>query len=223
MKNYFMGCFIGIFQIMFLYVVMSGAKSLGYDLQSISITTILVQMIGLLTLPVLCLFLLKKESSSLFKLKHKKFLLFIGLLYGLFFIIRGQFNLKGIYLFIQMLFLVGFSEEYLYRGLTYTFIKKENKYIAIIISGILWGISHAVLPTVLAEGGLSYFIQASLNELGFGILMGWGFIYLFERFETLWVPILMHGFIDYSMGFGFVLFILLIIYCIYQDKKQVRR
>lgn len=125
MMNYFKGCLIGISEIVFLFVSTLIVKNVGYDPQLFSMQAIFTQTISLLTLPVLYLFIFKEESRTLFVVKKNKLLLMLAIIYCIFFIIRWEFNIKGIYMFIQMLFIVGFSEEFIYRGLVYSFLKKK--------------------------------------------------------------------------------------------------
>ena len=69
-----------------------------------------------------------------------------------FFVVHQQFNMPGFYLFIQDLIIIGFSEEYLYRGVMYSIMKKENTALAIVLSSLFRGITHAVYPTVVVGG-----------------------------------------------------------------------
>lgn len=219
MKNILKACFIGCFEIVFLFFVLNFAKDRGVDLRELSISSVLAQLTGMLFVPLVCLLVCRKEVRASFPIRSKKLLVLLGLCYCAFFFIRGQFNMLGIYIFVQDLLIVGFFEEYMYRGLLYTLIKRENKYLAIILSGMLWGISHAVYPTVLSGGGLSAFVSAAFSNIGMGLAIGYGFIYLLESSNTLWVPILLHGLYDYSMGYGWIFFLGTILY-FYVYKKQ---
>lgn len=79
-------------------------------------------------------------------------------MYCVFFVVHQQFNMPGFYLFIQDLIIIGFSEEYLYRGVMYSIMKKENTALAIVLSSLFRGITHAVYPTVVVGGDLSVFL-----------------------------------------------------------------
>ncbi|WP_394701665.1 CPBP family intramembrane glutamic endopeptidase [uncultured Enterococcus sp.] len=87
------------------------------------------------------------------------------------FIYNNDFTLEGYYTFFYFLVFVAFSEEFLYRG--YLFNKIDQEYgfwISVIISGLFFGIGHAMLPTIMQGESLSFFItQAMSNILGQGI------------------------------------------------------
>ena len=84
--------------------------------------------------------------------------IFLAAAYFCLFFAVGDYSVKGIYVFLFYLIPVAFLEEFLFRG--YLFSALEIKYdfwIAAIISGIFWGISHVPVRAVVYkysfEGG----------------------------------------------------------------------
>ena len=138
-------------------------------------------MIAVLLLPIICLLVFRKDTGSLFRIRHTYLLLLLCIMYCVFFVVHQQFNMPGFYLFIQDLIIIGFSEEYLYRGVMYSIMKKENTALAIVLSSLFWGITHAVYPTVVVGGDLSVFLTDCISNIGFGLFIGYGFIYLKSR------------------------------------------
>ena len=139
-------------------------------------------------------------------------------MYCVFFVVHQQFNMPGFYLFIQDLIIIGFSEEYLYRGVMYSIMKKENTALAIVLSSLFRGITHAVYPTVVVGGDLSVFLTDCISNIGSGLFIGYGFIYVFEESKTLWIPILLHAVYDYSMGYGWIIFVGTVMYLYIVNK-----
>ena len=152
-----------------LYVVLYIAKVAGVDLRVLSISSVITQMIAVMLLPIICLLVFRKDTGSLFRIRHTYLLLLLCIMYCVFFVVHQQFNMPGFYLFIQDLIIIGFSEEYLYRGVMYLFI-------------------------------------------------GYGFIYVFEESKTLWIPILLHAVYDYSMGYGWIIFVGTVMYLYIVNK-----
>lgn len=96
--------------------------------------------------------------------------------------------------------IVAFSEEFIFRGYLFTKIDQEYGFrIGIIISGLLFGAMHGLLPTIIANGSLSdLFTNISSNLLGQGIVGGGLFALAYKKSGTLFVPILIHAILDYS-------------------------
>ena len=100
----------------------------------------------------------------------------------------------------------------MYRGVMYSIMKKENTALAIVLSSLFRGITHAVYPTVVVGGDLSVFLTDCISNIGFG------FIYVFEESKTLWIPILLHAVYDYSMGYGWIIFVGTVMYLYIVNK-----
>ena len=113
-------------------------------------------------LPIICLLVFRKDTGSLFRIRHTYLLLLLCIMYCVFFVVHQQFNMPGFYLFIQDLIIIGFSEEYLYRGVLYSIMKKENTALAIVLRRLLRGNTTAVYHTVGVGGDLSVFLDDSL-------------------------------------------------------------
>lgn len=119
----------------------------------------------------------------------------------LIFIIYHDFSLGGFYRFFFYLIPVAFGEEFIFRGYLYNELKDNNRLFAIILSGALFGITHAILPGILANKSILEIAVAMLSELMGGIVFGYYFIYLQEKSNSLLVPIFIHAILDYGAGF----------------------
>ncbi|MBL1225787.1 CPBP family intramembrane glutamic endopeptidase [Enterococcus sp. BWR-S5] len=155
-------------------------------------------IIFLLLLPVI----LKKWSLEEFGLTKKSSVavIVLSIVYSILFIYNNDFTLEGYYTFFYFLVFVAFSEEFLYRG--YLFNKIDQEYgfwISVIISGLFFGIGHAMLPTIMQGESLSFFItQAMSNILGQGIFSSLLFSLAFKKSSNLLVPVLIHAILDYA-------------------------
>ncbi len=147
-------------------------------------------------------------------------LILLGVMIILFFL-HNDYNIRGFYKFFFYLFVVAFGEEFIYRGYLYNKIKVKSKVLAIILSGILWGIPHALLPSIVSEVNISLFLLSLCSEIGMGIVMGWYFIYLQEKSKTLWIPILVHAILDYTVGIiGIIVAIVIFIYFLMKSQRN---
>ena len=90
---------------------------------------------------------------------------------------------------------VGIVEEFYVRGLFLNIVeafadKKENKTeIAIIVSSVVFGLGH--IPGMLGMGMLIILFKV-VSTIGMGLYFGT----IYKKTGNLWVPIIMHSFID---------------------------
>lgn len=116
------------------------------------------------------------------------------------FLSHGDFTVKGGYLAFFYLVIVAFSEEFIFRGYLFTQIDQAYGFkTGVIISGLLFGAMHGLLPTITANGSLAdLFTNISSNLLGQGIVGGGLFALAYKKSGTLFVSILIHAILDYS-------------------------
>lgn len=158
-----------------------------------------------------------KDFDLCMESRKEIYLLFSILI--IFFILHNDYSIRGIYRFFFYLIVISFGEEFLFRGFVYNKLKFKSKAVAIILSGMLWGAGHAILPSILESRDILYILFAMRNYIVGGILSGWYFIYLQEKSKTLLVPILIHALMDYSFSFfGPLVALIIFIYL----KKQYR-
>lgn len=161
---------------------------------------------AMLFIPTILLVINRKnlKDFNLCLESHKGILLLITIMIT-FFILHNDFTIKGFYKFFFYLIVVSFGEEFLFRGFVYNRLKFKSKAVAIILSGSLWGIAHAIIPSIQSNKDILQMLFAMRNEVFGGILSGWYFIYVQEKSKTLWFPILIHALLDYSISFFGVL------------------
>lgn len=198
---------IGIFEIALIYVVFyyNYNSNIFTSLNNITWDSILSRLVNdyfaMLLIPT-TLIILNKKNMSIFRLNliSIKEIIFLSAIMILLFFLHNDFTIKGFYQFFFYLVFVAFAEEFIYRGFIYNILKGNSKALAIIISGIFWGITHAVLPSIIYDRDMVQFLLSMQNQIGFGIVVGWYFIYLLEKSKTLWIPILIHAILDYTVG-----------------------
>ncbi len=121
-------------------------------------------------------------------------LVYLGL-----FLLHGDFSVKGIYRAFFFLVVVAFVEEFIFRGFLFTIIDREYGFgKAVIISGLLFGAMHGLLPTIVANGSFMDLLANIFdNLLGQGVFGTLIFAYAYKQSGTLFVPILIHAILDY--------------------------
>ena len=80
----------------------------------------------------------------------------------------------------------------------YLQLKPCGKAEAILISGVFFGIMHAVVPSVMNGDGLGEMFLSMFSYLGFGLIGGLLFIFLLEMSGIIFVPIFIHAIMDFA-------------------------
>lgn len=131
-------------------------KKLGYitlgELKLANILGRFIQDALLLLVPsIVVIACFRKQLGEIGIKKSETILCFILLgIYILFFFLRGDYsNIEGCYKLLFYLCLTAFGEEVWSRGFIYLQIKKHNKIVAVIISGVFFCIAHSILPGIL--------------------------------------------------------------------------
>jgi len=121
------------------------------------------------------------------------FTIYIGI-----FFIKGDFSLSGIYKPFFFLIVIGFSEEFVFRGYLFTELAKElPTYLAVIISGMMWSAMHAIIPIITNNySGIQSF-SAIISTFGGYTAAGSIFALLYKKSNSLVVPTLVHALLDF--------------------------
>ena len=222
---------VGIFEFAWFYIIANFTinNNMHIRLNNVTWDNIIMKFVNdycvMLLLPTILIIIGRKHLSD-YRLcfESKKETLSLLAVMIIFFFLHNDFTITGIYKFFFFLVVVGFGEEFIYRGFLYNKLKGNSKVMAIILSGILWGIGHAILPSLLngpGKGQLLQLLAGMRNEIGGGIVSGWYFIYLQEKSKTLWIPILIHAILDYSFGYiGIYIAIGAFFYFMFKSKVQ---
>ena len=140
------------------------------------------------------------------------------------FLLRWDLTIREYYKFFFYLVVVGFGEEFIFRGYVYNELLRHNKLLAIILSGLFWGILHAILPGLLAGNDLWRIGIGMLSEIGGGIAAGYYYIYLLEKSKSLFIPVFVHSILDYSVGnIGIIIAIGTGVYLFMLDRKKLQK
>lgn len=218
---------VGIIELVWFYIVSNFAFHFNMLISKDSVTwdNILIKLAVdysvMLFIPTILLTINKKnlKDFNLCLESQKEIYILITVVIA-FFILHNDFTIRGFYKFFFYLVVVSFGEEFLYRGFVYNRLKVKSEVIAIILSGMLWGIAHAILPSIQSNKDIIQMLLAMRNEVFGGILSGWYFIYLQEKSKTLWFPVLIHALLDYSFSFlGALVAVVAFIYLKMKSKK----
>ncbi|CEN78343.1 CPBP family intramembrane glutamic endopeptidase [Paraclostridium sordellii] len=224
--KYYKTILIGIIYMVYFYTFCTFMYQNGWfisvkDVSLSNLGTALLGDIGSMLMFSLILILVYRKNLNELGITKSKLSMVLLLIYALFFILHGDYTVNGVYRAFFYLFVIALSEEIIYRGYIYNNLKKHNRVSAIIISGILFGIMHSILPSVLAESSVLVMIKDMFNQLGGGILSGYIFILYLEKSNSIFVPILIHALLDYSYGIlGIVISIIVLAYLLITSKRK---
>ncbi|WP_141506313.1 CPBP family intramembrane glutamic endopeptidase [Paenibacillus luteus] len=131
--------------------------------------------------------------SSLSKLTKRQWLEYLPLLLVLIVLVIGN---KGFqpesfsffaYLLLSQIFLVGFVEETLFRGIILRILMPKGKAFAIVVSSALFGITHALQ----ALSGQS--LEDTILQIVYAFILGFVLTMLVVRNRAIFLTILFHG------------------------------
>lgn len=206
-NHVFMPIIISLFYTIYFYVVVKFIIEFNMliRLNNITLSNLGTKFISdfLVTLLVpLILAVIYRKKLLKFKLqfKHTYLQYILITIMILLFLLNGDFTIRGLYKFFFYLVMVGFAEEFLFRGYVYNELLIHNKLLAVIVSGFFWGILHAILPGLLAGEALGQIGIRMLSHIGGAIVSGYYFIYLLEKSKSLFIPVFVHAILDYSVG-----------------------
>ncbi len=198
---------IGIYMVYFFFIIKYLYNNdLLIAAKNVTISNIGIQLLGdfltnlLIVIIIMLIMLRKKQSLNITGTTRNGkivacilFAIYIGI-----FFIKGDFSLAGIYKPFFFLIVVGFSEEFIFRGYLFTELDKElPTYLAIIISGMMWGAMHAAIPiAVNGYSGIQSF-SAIISTFGGYTAVGAIFVLLYKKSNSLIIPILVHALLDY--------------------------
>ncbi|RDY22639.1 CPBP family intramembrane metalloprotease, partial [Romboutsia maritimum] len=175
-------------------------------LKSITISNISIKLLDdflsslFIVIIILSITLIRKQSLSTIGItKNNSILVFIllAVYFGIFFI-KGDFSLIGIYKCFFYLMVVSFSEELIFRGYLFTALDREiPTYLAVLISGIMWGAMHAFIPIIINNYSVMKSVSAICSELGGGIVFGGIYILIYKKSKSLIIPIMIHAILDF--------------------------
>ena len=220
---------IGILYMIFFYITFKYIWDKGFvSLEEINNTNIFQRfcqdfMLSLI-LPIILLIKYRKNIGELgFTNKNIGLSILLFAIYLLFLLLHSDYTAGGFYRFIFYLIMVGFPEEIIMRGYIYLRIKPINRTMAVIISGIIFGAVHAIMPGILSGNSISWIGLDMLNYIGGGIVGGLLFIFCMELSGNILVAILIHSLLDYSYGpLGFIILLLTLGYLILKNRKSVK-
>lgn len=198
---------IGIYMVYFFFIIKYlYNNNLLIAAKNVTISNIGIQLLGdflanlLIVIIIMLIMLRKKQSLNITGTTRNGkivacilFAIYIGI-----FFIKGDFSLAGIYKPFFFLIVVGFSEEFIFRGYLFTELDKElPTYLAVIISGIMWGTMHAFLPIILNNYSDIQSFIAIISTFGGYTAAGAIFVLLYKKSNSLIIPILVHALLDY--------------------------
>lgn len=217
---------IAILYMIYFYILCTLSYRNGWliSLQTVSLSNIGIKLfddfVTMLIFPLVLIVVYRNKLSEL-GINKSKLSIVLLLIYVLFFVLHSDYTVKGVYRAFFYLFIVALPEEFIYRGYIYSNLKKYNRTSAIIISGILFGIMHSILPSITSESNISTMIMDMFNQLGGGIVSGLIFISYLEMSGSIFVPIFIHALLDYSYNvLGLVVAVIVLGFLFISNRKN---
>ncbi|MEG1351370.1 MAG: CPBP family intramembrane glutamic endopeptidase [Bacilli bacterium] len=203
--------FIGIYMVYFFFIIKYFySHDMFIGLKSINESNISIKLLddflssSLMVIIIIFITFMKKQSLSrigITKNNSKLAIILLCIYFGMFFI-KGDYSLVGIYKCFFYLIIVSLTEELIFRGYLFTELERElPTYLAIIISGMMWGAMHAFMPIIMNNYSFIQSVNAILSELGGGILGAVIYVYIYKKSKSLTIPIMIHAILDFSSIF----------------------
>ncbi len=210
----------------YFYIVEKGLFVNGWMISLKDITTknigrvFVGDFLVMLILPTVLCLIYRKRLNKL-GIVESKMSYTLLIIYLIFFFLHKDFSISGFYKAFFYIFVVAAAEEIIYRGYLFSKLKTYNRIFAILVSGSLWGMIHAILPGILSGNSIPIILLSMLDEIGGGIIGGLFFIYLFEYSGSILVPIIIHALLDYSYEhLGIVVAVTTFVYLLLIRKKE---
>jgi len=227
-NNYVSSCILGTGIILWLYITcyIAAKSNLFVSIDNITKSTLTNRILfDFFTITLLAFIIIifnrKKRKSYRLCIESKYEILILSGIMILLFFLHKDYSIEGFYLFVFYLFFVAFTEEFIFRGYLYNRMCKDSRITAIIISGFFFGIGHAVLPSVMTNADVFQLLLAMASEVCGGVIIGWYFIVLQERSKTIWIPVLIHAILDYTVGIiGVLVAVVTLIYFLDKTKPK---
>lgn len=233
-KNIYMPVIVALLYTVYYYLVlnMMTARGLLVDLNKVTWSTVgtrfLTDFSVMLLFPVIIILVHRRSLNDFYiSFVRRKVTAVLGSILLILFILHNDYTVSGFYKLFFHLIVVAFAEEFLFRGYVYSMMKRYSKTSAVLVSGILWGSMHAILPGLVAGEQLGEIGLNMISQLGFGIAAGYYFIYIMEKSASLFVPVLVHAILNYTVGpIGIITAVgtglYLILHQLKNDKKAVQ-
>lgn len=97
---------------------------------------------------------------------------------------------------------VAFTEEFVVRDVCVYLLRAENKWVHYLVPNLLFAGMHLFAYADWGKITLSYVISFVTSQMLGLVVIGCLFQFLKEKSGTIWVPVLVHAILDYSIVLG---------------------
>lgn len=135
-----------------------------------------------------------------YRLACPKMIIVLISIYVVMLLMAKQESLINLYLWFYYFFAVAFSEEVVFRGFLFMKIfqvfnrTRQGAVLACVISGTMWGIFHAILPSFNLD---TPFFVIAYSEIGGKVLISGLLSFALVKSDNILVPMLLHAMYDY--------------------------
>lgn len=124
--------------------------------------------------------------------------LFIMLSANLWYGVTLNYGVLETVLYVLAMFCVGFLEEVIFRGLLFEAMKKDNVKVAIIVSGVTFGMGHII--NLINGSGAE--LLPNLLQVVYATAAGFMFVMMYYKSKSLLVCIAAHGIFNALSAFA---------------------
>ena len=181
-------------------------KTASDNIFGIFLQNLVVSFVPIL-LFIICLVLLKKQffSQMYFKIYNKKqtamitFLITVLSALSLYCLITKVDKITVLYNLLYYTLFIALTEEFIVRDVCTYLLREEKDSIRYLIPNTLFAAMHIFAYAEWGEITVYYLISFALSQMPGLLITGFLFQYLKEKSGTIWVPILVHAILDFSV------------------------
>lgn len=185
-------------------------KTASADIPGIFVQNIIVSAVPIL-LFIICLAALKKEffTRMYFKVSNKKqktavaFLAAVLVILALYCLVTKTDKITVLYNLLYYTVFIALTEEFVVRGVCVDLLRTEKSSVRYFIPNVLFAAMHIFSYAGWGELTFRYLFSFVSSQMLGLIAMGCLFQYLKEKSGTIWVPVLVHAILDFSVVLGY--------------------
>lgn len=185
-------------------------RAASYNISGIFIQNLIVSAVPIL-LFLICLFVLKRQfwNEMYFKVYNTKQKIIIAVLAAvlivitLYCLIAKTDKITVLYNLLYYTVFIALAEEFVVRDVCVYLLRNQKDSIRYLIPNILFAAMHIFSYAGWGKITAQYLISFVLSQMLGLVAMGCMFQFLKEKSGTIWVPVLVHGALDFLIVLGY--------------------
>ena len=185
-------------------------KAASDNIPRIFMQNVIVSAVPIL-LFIICLIVLKKQffSQMYFQVCSKKQAIIIAvlsvilILLALYCLVTKADKITVLYNLLYYTVFIAFTEEFVVRDVFTYLLRTEKNSLRYLIPNVLFAAMHIFSYVGWGTITLHYLITFVFSQMLGLVAMGCIFQFLKEKSRTIWVPVLVHAILDFSVVLGY--------------------